>query len=575
MRLGRDGDAGAIRLGWRAPGALLMLLMIGSLWIRMGTEDEPRDAPYLATAQEYTTPESVTTSPGRHAVLGEDAQLPDRPDSVSRLSVVSADGAAIEGATVSLLGASERSRPLGATDANGSLALVGLHEVTPAHAGGILQLSVGHEDYVSRVVDLVTVPAAGLRLVLEAGAALFGTVLLPDGSAAGSDVLVVVSSHNWLTPDIIESLLAADEPRGWRLAGTDDSGCFRVGGLESDRPYHVWAASASGVSPVVTNGVRPDESPIIVGLNYAWGLKLKLCNSRGVGIEASTRYFLSGREESAVKFDGRKVVMLPRHFMRLAGFGRDVVQTSPDSRVLLAVSAEPVAPVIAVSLEPPGYQRLEQDLVMRPLSVLGAPVQVMLQQACRGFGVLQIALVGTRCLSSGSTTAGFRLQLVDGMGSRTDYMINVNADPFVVMGVPYGSYEARIINPVTGLAIPPKGAPPAQVVVGETPAVLECNLSQYAELTVDIVGEDGASYVGPISVVLTKGSLAPDRAGFRGQSDSYSFSRRPYVLHGLAPGSYSVSVAGPAGVRFSTGSPLALFDVVAAEQVTVSAILSH
>ena len=463
------------------------------------------------------------------------------------------------------------SRLVGTTNDQGEC-IVNHEAIETASTRGNCQTVAIHPGFVSAAADISTSKQGRLEIVMHAGRRISGLVLDPTGSPAREGVLVVAGPSELLTARRLSSLLEGATQPGWFVVATDSQGRFVINDVAPSRHYSVWAGGGDGLAaePTRCSSTQPD---VTIRLSYAWGARLDLVDSALNPIASTGDYLVFGRENTSLLVDKKEARVVSPFYALLCGIPQDFALQSATRRLIVATSATNVTPALHLRLAPPGYLPAEYDCLMRPISQLASLTQCRLVSVAEGYGTVLLEITGLRSDRAQTGDGEFVLKLLDSDGAMLDLAFEARAGEVALSGIPYGSFEARIVARMGSFAFPEDTHDALSLVIGPNPAKLRLDLSRHGELHVEIRDVEGQAYTGPAVLSLVHGQQSATGARFEGNGSWVAFDLPPYVVRGLVPGQYSVVVSQPRGASFGNGTPVSLFSILPGDDVTLQSQL--
>jgi hypothetical protein len=448
---------------------------------------------------------------------------------------------------------------LGETTAGGGLEVEAAAIVTPARMTAV---SIDGEHLVGQVVLLEPPLVRTIGIDLSPSCELQGRVVDHQGQAqAGLRVVALdpLLRAKWLA-DRSAGLASARDGR-WAEGVTGPNGDFALRGL---LPGIHYAISAGG------NGFAMNEAAIHQLRTCGEELRLEVHPLFGGAVrvgDAETNWLI---EQCAQHMRGAVSFSMGRGdgFPKELGFdpafvgteleiqaryaeaeGRAVVLTAP-----VSASSIPAGIQFCVPFLPNVWHELSLPRVVDGLPLIQVPVS----DAERGLGSLR--LHGILPPNSIETLAPDSLVGVLRLRGRSSVEIAVRVQDLslgvLIPGFPVGSYEWTFSYEGGERILPLTGVPAGTVFVEGDGGVLELNLAGSATAHLLVRDPDGVPHQGPLQAKLgTTGSVFAGPSGEMAvvvtDVATMSWSRPPYVVPFLPPGSYQVSCSTNGGRGWS------------------------
>ena len=515
-------------------------------------------APRRAEAPAAVPPEPNQPPPA--------VELPAPAALTVRGRVTDASGVPLEKADVAVVGGDDREIARAVTDRNGAFEFPD----AKASAVSVVARAAGHQ---TRAVVLVRsgpgAPAAPVDIALDKAAAIVGRVRLASGGVPGVPVRVMVRTPlelppvRWSARECAGAALVDD--LRIHTATTDESGAFRIDGL----PPGLWCtllAAGPGLATAMRNGIDLNEAQaggatveILVSPLYVFDVRI--CGPDGSA--PPTSRLLGGFRgyPPFVTWTG------PYPLSTIYANGAPTLRWTgmpvgdPDDPFHLIVAkaidtdADRVGPY-RLTVRIPGYEGTTADV----WAVRAAPGRDVSQEIRLGAPITEFGTVRLRIDDHGT---GFVAALAESAETQTSFrpaVLALKPDPSrrtVALGV--GTVAVPLDRVARGVAefagvpvgdylgrVEIEGAPRSvtdrsydvRIDAGEVREV-SVDIGEWSalRLELEVAGSPSTPYRGTVDVRLQP-------AG-KPYWLSWRFSRPPYLLVGIAPGTYDVWISNP------------------------------
>jgi hypothetical protein len=416
-------------------------------------------------------------------------------------------------------------------------------------------------------------PCPGVvHLILHRGSPIGGVVVDQEDLVVEQGFLVLAYPARWPTSSGRFSLTSALQSPYVVLTATDSQGRFVLEGLRPTDEYVILAGGKGCLSldPFV-RAKAGDDVKIVVSQVY--GLSLRLIETGGSPIRCTDRYVLSLGESAFSSTPGARYHPALK-FIELAGLEMSEV-SSPSRRTYFfttSLAAAPAIPGIEVSVAPPGYLADHCVVTAWPIRDGLQHEDLVLQPTARGWGRVTLTFTGTT-RDRIPTVPPYELHLNPLWGDRGSIALEVPdlTGPHQFEGIPCGRYHARLAHPSTGFRYPPAGDDACLVDVEPDQGNLEVTLDSMAEIELVCSNSQGEPYDGLLGVSIAKGTI--ENGTLSGSGGPLLLPSPPYVIQGLLPGTYCLSVKVPHGACFQDGRSWALLEITDSIRIRKSLLL--
>lgn len=552
--------------GSKLPLAMATLSLVSCLYVllaRPGKHSDPIELLPRASAPAVQVPARLDASadpaptremigrgtPDKHGAFSVSVE-DQRGQPVDECSVFIDDGA---GVTLH-----------GATDSEGRIQI---HAPPPG-----AEVTCRASGYATRTLALLDhhLQKGSVTIQLVPGAEIHGRVVLQSGEVLGGRVRLAVVPADSLAPSTWFSR-SADNPRA-NLCDSDESGNFRVGGLDPRREYAVLCAGAGYISTNPPVLARPDSGAVEVPVQCVYGLRLLLRDEDGApprtdpDLEWTDRTTLLVRDSKATSLVSRY------HECALAEYDSpDRLERWGNEITLLYSHPEEldgIGPVEA-KIHRPGYEEVHFKTYVERMSGRQLPEQLIrMKDDGSGFGKLTITTSGfdstEPAQQSQSVEPAATLRLTDHMGEVMQINLWSLENSTFSVDVPEGDYTARLLSPFkfrhSSLDVPI----PVSVVAGAD-SHITLDLSGMRRLQIRLFDQAGLEHRGSVVLRIRVGSNKFRHIRFR---------QAPYVLEGVPAGQLSLTAI--CGTEFpAPGRENYSADLVIPRGVANEGLLSH
>lgn len=422
---------------------------------------------------------------------------------------------------------------IGSTDSEGILVAR-----APKSSGWLVASKPGYATAFSRMVTSAPGSSFEVVLMLDSECAIRGEVRAPGGVAPQFPVTV----YAW--PESIRPTDAwlRTESEGTPLrAAVEPDGQFELRGLSHGRRYCVTAAAEGCVADSIECWDAPSYG-VQLKLKWVHALEVRAVDSSGQHVRTSgALYEAAGTTWGVIRggrSSGRLTIDDPR--ARLMMLDPGVRESDSSSRILLIYLSDTGTAVgpFAMTWRVPGYAPKDVELLVPRLESATPPVELVhldSRATCWGAASIRVS-VGAAPLDTSVLALGeLRWR---GVGTKDTYSTSIyRAGTRTLDGIPCGTYEVNLLVRSSAVIGTTLGLPVTIGSDSETP--VDFDLSRLGTITVSILRGAGDAFERAFDGYL----VLNDRARIPVQ-----FLGAPYVVGGLPPGSYGLSVTSPASL---------------------------
>jgi hypothetical protein len=527
---------------------------------------------FRAAAPAPARPPRDPTSPSRHESPKSAVPVPSPPAAEApppvarsvRGRVTDPSGAPLPAADVALVDGDDRLFARAGTDGDGAF------EIPDAKlsAVAVIARAKGHQ---RRAVVLhrsgPDAAAAPVVLALEPAAAIVGRVRLGSGGVPPVPVRVMVRlplelpPPRWTARDCADAALVDD--LRVHTATTDASGDFRIDGLPPELWCHLLAAG-QGLATATRNGSDTIEAqaggaPVEIVVSPLFVFDVRLRGPDGATPSTKRPYFgLPTFVTWTGPYGGQPVFTHANPTLSWTGLSYGESWTP--LHVLTAFPVDTDAARIGpfrVTARVPGYAPVSEEIwAVRAVPGQDVSHEVRLGPALTEFGSLRVRIDDrgtgfTAALAeSVETDTSFRFAqlalvpdasrgtVVPGVGRLSVSLRDARSGVVEVEGVPVGDYVAKLEMPEAARSVTERKLE-VRIDANELREV-NVEISEWSalRLDVDVGGSPDAPYRGTLEVSLQSSEMKTPC--------QWRFGRAPYVVVGVRPGTYDVSISNPA-----------------------------
>ena len=413
------------------------------------------------------------------------------------------------------------------------------------------------------------------RIVLGLGAAIRGRVL----DAAGAAVSEHIAVFGWPTSENDDGRAAAARAiagdRSQALALTDFNGQFVLEGLKPQAEYYLVAAGQGVMTRELTTAIAADNANCELRTAWIHGTRLVVKAQSGAQVPAFAADVrgLDWRSRTDDP-DAKACVPLASclELMGLSAMGGD-----GSARLCLYSTTQEVASVgpNRVTLELPGYLPAEAAFHSIALSSGVNDVELWLTPTAPGFGELEVSFTAVAGISPPTYIPEGSIVLA-AAGKRAQHFGIAAGEnvPKFFRHLPAGEYLIHFQSETSFARAPEYGPIPVEIGI-DTKATIAIQMPALGSISIQVQTRDAREFTGPIAFNLGIGQprvlsapesihgtvLDPGSVSY-GPTTTHRFGAAPYIIDGLAAGTYGVvSVESPGvgspSVEWPSGIPLA------------------
>lgn len=276
------------------------------------------------------------------------------------------------------------------------------------HGYSFLVFAAGYQITTHFIPGLLP-PTDEVIIELNRAGTLHGVVRMPNGSAAPKGTWVVAWIGPTPEPEDFSAIPLAYAQSGplrdfeMRLAEesrvvtrTDAHGEFRFTDLAATTEYQLIAACEGMLSQSLRSVLPETSGPLELKLLYAWGICLDARDSQGSRLPGNGLVYLDRGRASWSFPDGRRPMLGGTYAaLPLAGLQTEYSETlvstqSTDQFGFVELSESEVPPSIRVSVQPPGFARLQSDFTFRALDSTFRSTELRFDRTAIQFGSLDV-----------------------------------------------------------------------------------------------------------------------------------------------------------------------------------------
>ncbi len=438
----------------------------------------------------------------------------------------------IEGALIAIGDAV--SQPLLSTEATG---------IAQFPIEGVTTITVRHPSFPPET-PTVSFENRVAHVVLTGAAEVQGTLRFPVDSSpiAGVHVLALPAGLAGTVSELIThpEVIVTD---------SDDSGRFRLQGLEPGRSYTFYAGGRGFVSVGRERAVAGGESRVEVVLDHALGALVSYQEPSGLPVRIPTTLSSSAK----ISCSARKGLVRTNPFdlaSALSGVPIELASV-PTATVLFYRAAELVESTVYLRGSLPGYEHLEEELQLSPVDDSGIRSSILYatpRTTSRGSVRIVLSSPTLETNGDGGThpIGWVRFKSSDG----EDLEFELRSTSTSLEELPAGTYQASLT-----LAARKTWEPIAlgsRLVIGADPAEATWDLSSTGSVRFEPLDQNGSPYTGPLSLGIVRrldGGVLSETEPLPPEviRTSIDYHAPPYTARAVPAGTFSILLGGPQG----------------------------
>ena len=415
-------------------------------------------------------------------------------------------------------------------------------------------------------------------LVLREAGNIEGRVVAPSGDVGLSGIVVVAVSVDNRRPDPERFSRYAAGQLGPECALSDESGHFQITGLDPHGVYKLIVGGRGYVAPMPMVGLKPGSDRVQVRTQTLYGAVLRAVDQDGHAPRLGGVALPYGRSSSSLGGSGAKMYRGGACGAVLAGVPLQAFEPRADDRLHLgchSIDAGSIGPLVH-RVSAPGYAPIHLEFDLLPITGGLREYTVEYQQSVTGWGSLEVSfacdhLDPAQVLEPASPPLPEYVELRAEDGSQSQFLLRAAGSGAVSCeNIPAGEYQVAYVSEVRGLRYPAKRSEfiPLSIEHGQQAKLsIPCTACGVVEFVFNDTNR--GLHGGDVYLEVGKGDpYGEERAGAH-RLGSLVFTRAPYCVDRLPPGTYSFQLGTPSGFT-SNGARFGVFRVSSGETTQVT-----